>query len=207
VCFSRQRHGTTTCPGERLRADLLDQAVIDALLEVFQRTDLFEQAIAASRTQAESLRDQNEAELATVTAQIGKAEASIERYLDAFEAGSLSEDTCGQRVQKLGGTIAELRVRQDELRAALDTANIQPPTRRQLTDLAEQVRVAVANGPTPARKRLLHTLVHGIQVRDRAEIIPVFRVPGGQPQAAGSGVRTMYGSVGLAGLEPATERL
>jgi site-specific DNA recombinase len=33
VCFSRQRYGTNTCPGERLRADLLDQAVINALLE------------------------------------------------------------------------------------------------------------------------------------------------------------------------------
>jgi site-specific DNA recombinase len=136
VCFSRERYGTDTCAGERLRADLLDQAVIDALLDTFQRTDLFEQAIAASRTQAETLRDQNQAELATVTAQIGKAEASIERYLDAFEAGSLSEDTCGQRVHKLGGMIAELRVRQDELRAALDAVNIQPPTRRQLADLA-----------------------------------------------------------------------
>jgi predicted kinase len=48
--------------------------------------------------------------------------------------------------------IAELRVRQDELRAALDATNIQPPTRRQLADLAEQVRVA--EGPTPAWKRL-----------------------------------------------------
>jgi site-specific DNA recombinase len=136
TCFSRERYGTDTCAGERLRAGLLDQAVIDALLDTFQRTDLFEQAIAASRTQAETLRDQNQAELATVTAQIGKAEASIERYLDAFEAGSLSEDTCGQRVHKLGGMIAELRVRQDELRAALDAVNIQPPTRRQLADLA-----------------------------------------------------------------------
>jgi hypothetical protein len=50
-------------------------------------------------------------------------------------AGTLSEDTCCQRVQKLGGTIAELRVRQDDLRAALDATNIQPPTHRQLADL------------------------------------------------------------------------
>jgi site-specific DNA recombinase len=54
VCFSRQRYGTQTCPAERLRADLLDQAVIDALLATFQQSDLFEQAIAASRARPRS---------------------------------------------------------------------------------------------------------------------------------------------------------
>jgi hypothetical protein len=47
------------------------------------------------------------------------------------------------------GTIAELHVRQEELRAALDAVNIQLPTRPELADLAEQVRVAVADGQHP----------------------------------------------------------
>jgi site-specific DNA recombinase len=203
VCFSRQRYGTQTCPAERLRADLLDQAVIDALLDTFRQSDLFEQAIAASRAQAAQLHDQHQAELTAVTAQIAKAEATIERYLDAFEAGTMSDDTCGQRVQKQGAKIAELRIRQTELRAALDAANIQAPTRDELADLAEQVRIAVAEGPTPARKRLLHALIHEVQVHGRDMIIPVFRVPGGQLPAPSAGVRTMGGSVPEAGLEPA----
>jgi hypothetical protein len=195
VCFSRQRYGTATCPAERLRADLLDQAVIDALLATFLKTDLFEQAVTASRTQAELLHEQHQAELGTVTEQIRKAEATIERYLDAFEAGTMSADTCGQRVEKQGAKITELRVRQADLRRALDAVNIRPPTRQELADLAEQVRLAVSEGPTPARKRLLHTLVHEVQVQGRDAIFPVFRVPGGQPPAPGRGVRTMYGSV------------
>ncbi len=207
VCFSRQRYGTATCAAERLRADLLDQAVIDSILETFQQTDLFEQAIAASRTQAELLRDQHQAELVAVTAQIAKSEAAIERYLDAFEAGSLSEATCGQRVEKLGGTIAELRIREQELQTALETVVIQPPTRQELADLTDQVRVALQDGPTPARKRLLRTLVHEIQVEGRHRIIPIFRVPGGHQPTPSKGVRTMYGSVGVTGLEPVTSSL
>ncbi len=203
VCFSRQRYGTATCPAERLRADLLDQAVIDALLATFQQTDLFEQAVAASRTQAEMLHEQHQAELSTVTEQIRKAEATIERYLDAFEASTMSAETCGQRVEQQGAKLAELRVRQTELRRALDAVTIQPPTRQELTDLAAQVRAAVSEGPTPARKRLLHTLIHEVQVQGRDAIIPVFRVPTGQPPVPDRGVRTMYGSVPPAGLEPA----
>jgi hypothetical protein len=83
-------------------------------------------------------------------------------------------------------------------------ANTQAPTRDELTDLAEQVRVAVAQGPTPARKRLLHALIHEVQVHGRDMIIPVFRVPGGQPPAPSAGVRTMGGSVRRQGLEPRT---
>jgi site-specific DNA recombinase len=207
VCFSRQRYGTKTCPAERLRADLLDQAVIDALLNTFQQTDLFEQAVAASRTQAELLHEQHQAELATVTEQIRKAEATIERYLDAFEAGTMSDETCGQRVEKQGARIAELRVREAELRQAVDAVNIQAPTRQELADLAEQVRVAVSEGPIPARKRLLHALVHEVQVQGRDAIFPVFRVPGGEPPAPGRGVRTMYGSVRPEGFEPPTRGL
>src|SRR6266542_4135492 len=68
----------------------------------------------------------------TVTGRIGKPEAAIERYLDAFEAGTLPEDICGQRVQDLSGWIAKLRFRQDELRQSLDAATSlqlpQPPS-------------------------------------------------------------------------------
>jgi hypothetical protein len=64
----------------------------------------------------------------------------------------------------------------------------------------------VSQGPTPARMRLLHALVHEVQVQDRDAIFPVFRVPGGQNQAPapGRGVRIMYGSVRRQGLEPRT---
>src|SRR6266536_4222738 len=109
-------------PADRLPAEQLDRAVLQALLDTFQRTDLFEQAVAASRTQAEALRDQHQAELSAVTTEIARAEAAIERYLDAFEAGSLPEDQCGQRVQRLGGKIAELRI-------ALAAVHLQPPSR------------------------------------------------------------------------------
>jgi len=51
-------------------------------------------------------------------------------FPDAFEAGSLSDGTCGQRVEQQGAKLAELRVRQDELRRALDAAQLQPPTRQ-----------------------------------------------------------------------------
>ncbi len=60
----------------------------------------------------------------------------------------------------------------------------------------------MSEGPTPARKRLLYTLVHEVQVQGRDAIFPVFRVPGGHARAPDRGVRTMYGLVTTAGRRP-----
>ncbi len=91
TCFSRQRYGKAQCMSERLPADELDQAVLRALLSMYEGSNLFERAIRAGRERAEALRESREQELTVVSAEIRKAEDAIERYLLAFEAGTLSE--------------------------------------------------------------------------------------------------------------------
>jgi hypothetical protein len=49
TCFSRHRFGPATCPAERLLADKLEAAVLDALLATYNRTDLLSLAVAALR--------------------------------------------------------------------------------------------------------------------------------------------------------------
>ncbi len=49
TCSTRQRYGTKYCDAERLPAEELDAAILDALLHVYERTDLFDKAVAAAR--------------------------------------------------------------------------------------------------------------------------------------------------------------
>ncbi len=56
TCFSRQRYGTKYCDAERLPAAELDAAILDALLRVYKRTDLFDKAVSAARRRVRSLR-------------------------------------------------------------------------------------------------------------------------------------------------------
>jgi hypothetical protein len=49
-----------------------------------------------------------------------KAEDAIERYLLSFEAGTMPESTCSQRVQVLAEKDAGLRERRADLNAELD---------------------------------------------------------------------------------------
>ena len=109
TCFSRQRYGTKYCDAGRLPAEELDAAVLDALLHVYERTDLFDKAVSAARRRARAERANHEQELAVVDAGITKAEDAIERYLSAFEAGTLSESQCGTRLEGLAAKVRDLR--------------------------------------------------------------------------------------------------
>jgi Fic family protein len=63
VCFSRHRYGTQECDQDRLRADELEERVVESLLATLARRDLLEEAVerwerswrGAGRTENESL--------------------------------------------------------------------------------------------------------------------------------------------------------
>jgi site-specific DNA recombinase len=181
TCFTRQRYGTKHCDAERLPADEMDAAVLDALRHTYERSDLIERAVLAARQRAEGLRDQHEQELAFTDTEASKAEEAIERYLGAFEAGTLSETQCGARLAKLGAKITDLRSRREELVAAMDQASAEVPSDAELSALRAQIDEALANGATPARKPLLQALVHEVRAESRDKIVPWFRVRGGEP--------------------------
>jgi len=53
---TRASPGTKYCAAERLPAEELDAAVLDALLHTHERTDLFDKAVASARCRARSER-------------------------------------------------------------------------------------------------------------------------------------------------------
>ena len=77
----RQRYGTTLCPAERLPADRLEAAVVKAMLETYQRTDPFEQAVAQAHASAATNLEQFTSELATVQVNRRRTEELIVQYL------------------------------------------------------------------------------------------------------------------------------
>ena len=203
TCFTRQRYGTKYCAADRLPAEELDAAVLDALLRTYERTDLFDKAVAAARRRARSERANHEQELAVVDAGITKAEDAIERYLTAFEGGTLSEAQCGKRLEGLAAKVRDLRARREELVAAVEDASASAPDADEIAAMRRHIAHALTTGAVPARKALLQALVHEIRVEGRDRVVPWFRVPGG----ADPKVRALGGWAPPAGLEPATRRL
>ncbi len=198
TCFSRQRYGTKYCSAERLPAEELDAAVIDSLLHVYERTDLFDKAVSATRHMARSQRANHDKELALIDPAITKAEDAIERYLSAFEAGTLSEAHCGKRLEQLAAKVSELRARREELVVAMEHASITAPDADELAAARRQIEKSLKTGSVPARKALLQALVHEIRVEGRDRVVLWFRVPGG----ANPKVRALARSAPPVGFEP-----
>jgi len=209
TCFSRHRYGTATCPAERLPADQLESEVRGSLLRTISRHDLLDAALAAGLARSGAKRRQHQDELGVVDAELAKAEEAIERYFLAFEAGTLSETTCGQRVQTLGGKIATLQARQGELVSLLEAEREPTVTQVHLDELRHHVIDTIEHGDPEAQKGLLQALVARIEVESRTSVRPCFRVPldgGGltEPNPSDIGkVRPPSGSAPQAGLEPA----
>ena len=209
TCFSRQRYGTATCPAERLPADQLESEIRGSLLRTIRRHDLLDAALAAGLARSGAERRQHQDELKVVEAELTKAEEAIERYFLAFEAGTMSETTCAQRVQTLGGKIATLQARQRELASLLEAEREPTVTQAHLDRLRSHVVDTIEHGDPEAQKGLLQALVARIEVESRASVRPYFRVPvdgGGltEPNPSDNGkVRPPSGSAPSAGLEPA----
>lgn len=196
TCFSRQRYGTRTCDADRLPADDLDGAVLAALLDTYRDSSIIDRAVRAARSQANKGRRHEEAELAALDAEIAKTDATIERYLRAFEDGTMPEARAGDRVRQLNQRLNELRVARDRSATALASTPLHAPTEEQLADLRGRVADAIDTGADPERKALLQSLVHEIRVTSRDHIEPFFRIP--EPTGA-TAVRAVYGSVVLTG--------
>jgi hypothetical protein len=132
-----------TCPTKRLPADELDAALLEALLATYQRTDLFQLAVQAAATRLDRVRQQHQDELHVVQAELRRTEEAVQRYLLAFEAGTLADTDLAPRVHTLTAKTAELQHRQADLTAAIGQITAQPPGQATLAHLRERIHQAV----------------------------------------------------------------
>lgn len=85
VCFSRHPYGTQECDQDRLRAEELEERVVESLQATLERGDLLEEAPGEWTVLAEMSRPKREKELAWIEARIRKAATALDRYFLAFE--------------------------------------------------------------------------------------------------------------------------
>lgn len=113
--------------------------------------------------------------LGSTSQEIAKTEDAIERYLLAFEARTLSETQCGQRMSALTEKVTELRQR----RAGLTSATDNDPARSEVEVNLEAIQSEIADvldgdSDRSARKALLQTLIAEVRVESRDAITPTF---------------------------------
>jgi site-specific DNA recombinase len=219
TCFTRARYDTGRCNASRLDADAVEEAVVAALAGFYRdQHDLIADAITQAQAGHAATKDGHRAELAAAEHEMTKTGAAIDRYLAAFENGTLHPEDLADRLAQLRARSAQLRARRDELAEQVATVPTAPPALA-LRQVADHIADIVASGSHSQRKALIEVLIAQIKITGPDRIVPVFRIP--QPWAADQAqvpadlattrretredpVRAMTNLVELRGLEPLT---
>jgi len=176
ACSGRQKYGPKACRGERLSRHKLEQAVVHQLSGLYRDSHLISEALAAAQAEAEQQRPEIDQRLASIGAEITRAEQALERYYEAFEQGKLSPERCDERLTRLQARLDDLRAQQAELAPATRDEATHAPTAAELATIADQLDQLVAEAAPQKAKALLRLLIQELRVNGRAQIIPTYRV-------------------------------
>jgi site-specific DNA recombinase len=213
VCRTRQKTGGRGCSSQRLPADDLEGAITESLVSTYCDYDLLAQAARDAFAIARDEQPRLEAELARTESQLRETSAAIDRYLRAFEAGTMPDTLCAPRMVELSERRTELTARRNELSIQIRASTPQLPSAAELRVTSEQLRRAMKNGSPEVVKQLIDELVDRIEISGEKQAQPYFRVPDKErpgpllARACGTPVRMDPQHVELTGLEPATSWL
>ncbi len=188
ACRNRQTKGLYGCRSKRVPAEDLEAAVVDDLIQILSRSDLFERAIAAAVSEIADNRPRLESELASTEAQLRETETGLNQYLRAFETGEMPAAICSPRVIELTQRRDELVAHRKQLSAQLKEATPQAPTPAQLRALCTQVRRIIEDGNLDAVKQLLRELIDRVEITPERHAYPYFWVPAGCESNSASGM-------------------
>ena len=210
VCRTRQAKGARGCTGQRVPADDLEDAVIGALLATYSNYDLLEKAASDAYAEATSERPRLEVELANTEAQLKETSTAIDRYLRAFESGTMSDILCAPRIAELSERRHELTARRDELTIQVRASATRLPSAAEIRAVSGQLEIAIRESSPDVVKQLLDELIDRVDISPDKQAQPFFWVPDEQrpgpslARACGTPVRMGPHQVEVAGIEPAS---
>src|SRR5438876_2674867 len=133
-------------------------------------------ALTKATAEAETRRPELEQRLASISAEITRAEHALERYYEAFEQGTLSAERCEQRLTRLQARLDDLHAQQAELSLQSPHEPTHAPTAADLAAVADHLEHVIAEADPQQAKALLRLLIEELRVNSRTEIKPTYRL-------------------------------
>lgn len=176
-CGTARKYGAKTCAGPSLPAEELEELVTEALLEVYRDNALFDEAIAKHLVEQETTREPLEHELAALRTSLANKQRILGRYRDDYEAARISAERYEARSVELEEDVAALTARAAALEARLGTVLLPTaPSVEQLAAMRRHLVHGVRHADPRLRKAVLNALVAGLEVHERDDIRPTFRL-------------------------------
>ncbi|ABW16389.1 resolvase, N-terminal domain [Parafrankia sp. EAN1pec] len=116
ICHNRQRFGKSHCDNDRLPADALEDAAINALIKVYSSSTIFNATIAAHQARTAEPKEDHGEHLPRLENQINSIRGKIRKYQTAFEEGTMPEDACGERIRELATQLTQVQGEHDKIK-------------------------------------------------------------------------------------------
>lgn len=117
---------------------------------------------------AQLLEEANvEKEIARVESQVAKTQAAMDRYFEAFEAGTLQAELCNEKVRDLRARLEELENEKRALEARRGRLELPAIDREMLASLADEFERVMTRGTNPQKKDAIRRVVERVFVHDR----------------------------------------
>ncbi len=191
VCTSRWH--TKDCPQDYVRADHLEDTVINDIKTLFRDEQFMNQVWEKTNRRLGKQRPNVESEFKAAENQINKAQSRIDRYFDAFEQGKLKPELCSDKVEALTAQLEGLHDQKRELDEKMKQLELPMIDRKMLCGLIDNFEQVLAGGTNPQRKHLIQQLVKKVRVHNKNKVEIWYGVPGGPPVSTPGGMAPQTG--------------
>jgi len=122
-----------------------------------------------------------EKEIARGDGQMAKTQGTIDRYFEAFEAGTLKAELCNEKVRDLRTRMEEMEGEKRSLEARREQLELPAIDKEMLSSLLDNFEKVMAEGHNPKNKHLLHQLVKKVLIYSRQTIEIWYMLPNAFP--------------------------
>ncbi len=172
-----KRWKTHDCDQAYVRADLLEKAVMMDITGMFQDEQFMARIWAEANRRLGAEKPDVERELGRVEAQMDRTQKSLDRYFQAFEAGSMKPALCNEKVAGLTARLAELDAERAALNARRQRLSLPALDRDMLAKWLKEFEEVFAAGTNPQRKHLLQRVVKKVLIHDRRTVEVWYGLP------------------------------
>jgi len=193
ACPGKFKYGE--CRLENLPRKKVDNIVFSQIKKIFANETLVKNILKRTNIKRAEKIPKKEVELHTVKVQISKKQSIIQRYLSAFESGTLDAVSCNERVKKIESEIMLLQERKTQLEQEIKESKIQPLTLQEIKKVIGKLDEIILSASPSLKKAFLRKIIKIIKVHPSSHLEPYYKIPL---------VCIMSGVAPRAGLEPAT---
>lgn len=158
------------CEQNYVRPERLERAVTEDIKAMFRDERFMARVWAEANKRLGTEKPILEKEIGRVEAQAAKAQAAMDRYFEAFEAGTLQAELCNEKIQDLNARLQELEAEKRDLETRRKRLDLPEIDRALLLEVVDEFEKVMADGTNPQKKHLLHRLVKKVLVTDRRTV-------------------------------------